>query len=87
MTKKFSIKNLDKGVAYLLAILAFIMGWIVTLYGLMTPPKGVIDNSVLIVLGQALSFSGGVLGITHHVSSSLDKFKMEIDNRPEKPKE
>lgn len=40
-----------------------IAGMILMFTGLAVPPTGVIDHSVLIALGEILTFSGALLGI------------------------
>ena len=42
---------------------SFIIGWAITIAGFIVPPLGVIDNSVLIVLGQSLTFVATGLSI------------------------
>ena len=42
---------------------SFIIGWAITIAGFIVPPLGVIDNSVLIVLGQSLTFVAAGLSI------------------------
>lgn len=42
---------------------SFIIGWAITIAGFIAPPLGVIDNSVLIVLGQSLTFVAAGLSI------------------------
>ena len=42
---------------------SFILGWVITIAGFIVPPLGVIDNSVLIVLGQSLTFVAAGLSI------------------------
>ena len=42
---------------------SFIIGWAITIAGFIVPPLGVIDNSVLIVLGQSLTFCAAGLSI------------------------
>ena len=42
---------------------SFIIGWVITIAGFIVPPLGVIDNSVLIVLGQSLTFVAAGLSI------------------------
>lgn len=42
---------------------AFIMSLIFGICGMVLPPLGVIDNSVLIWIGQLLLFTASILGI------------------------
>ena len=37
-------------------IASFIMGWMITIAGFFVPPLGVINNSVIIIFGQAMTY-------------------------------
>lgn len=58
-------------IAYITAIVAFAAGWGLTIAGFIMG-AGVISDSVLWVLGQALVYAGSVLGIGMYVSE-LDR--------------
>ena len=45
---------------------SFFFGWILTFAGFCVPPTGVIDNTVLVVLGQALTYSAVGLGLKQY---------------------
>lgn len=45
---------------------SFFFGWILTFAGFYVPPTGVIDNTVLVVLGQALTYSAVGLGLKQY---------------------
>lgn len=81
MGKIKDLISIDSAFAHVFATIAFICGWTITFIGLFTPPKGIVDQSLLWILGQSLAFAGSVVGITHHVNASLDKFKMEINSK------
>lgn len=65
---------------YWTAILAFSFGWVLTIAGFIVSPVGEVDDSVLWILGQALLYTGAVVGITQHYSTELRHFKREIAN-------
>ncbi|MDE5629706.1 MAG: hypothetical protein K2I69_09130 [Muribaculaceae bacterium] len=44
-------------------VIIFILGILLVLAGFAAPPLGVIDSSVLIALGEILTFSGALLGV------------------------
>ena len=64
----------------LLAVVSFIIGAALILIGLWLPPLGVIDNSVLIALGELLTFSASVLGINYTYQFKLHELKKRIEN-------
>lgn len=48
---------------YTLCEISFIMGILFGIAGIAIPPYGIIDNSVLILIGQLLVFTSSILGI------------------------
>ena len=64
-------------IAYITAIVAFALGWGLTIAGFVIG-AGVISDSVLWVLGQALVYAGSVLGIGMYVSGSVRNMKRSI---------
>lgn len=64
----------------LLAVASFIIGAALILIGLWLPPLGVIDNSVLIALGELLTFSASVLGINYTYQFKLHELKKRVEN-------
>lgn len=73
--------------SYVLCILSFIIGVILTIAGFIVKPLGEVDDSILTSLGLFLSFSGSIIGITQHYSQQLENFKNEIRSQREKDKE
>ena len=82
--KELSFK--DK-LSYVLCIFSFIIGVMLIIAGFIVKPVGEVDASILTSLGLFLSFSGSIIGITHHYSHQLDNFKDEIRSQQEKDKE
>lgn len=64
--------------AYIFAGAALLVGFILTILGFIVAPLGVIDNSVLWVLGQCLTFTGAICGVSLHVKGSTEELKQEI---------
>jgi len=48
------------------ASLVLIVGCFLIVFGFIAPPLGIIDSSVLVAFGEALSFVGAILGIDYH---------------------
>lgn len=70
--------SLKEWISYAMAIVAFVFGIIICCWGFATPPPGVIDNSVLFIVGQLLIFIGAILGISFHYDGKLNDFQNEI---------
>ncbi len=43
-----------------------IMGFIIAMVGLISPPMGIISNSVLVMVGEFFVLAGGVIGCVVH---------------------
>lgn len=75
--------TLKQKVAMLSGIVAFILGWSLTITGFIVPPLGEIADSVLWVLGQALIYTGSVLGLTQYFSAESVKLRHDVDRHLE----
>lgn len=64
-------------VAYITAILAFTIGWGLTIAGFIIG-AGVISDSVLWVLGQALVYAASVFGVGMYVGNEVIGMKRSI---------
>jgi hypothetical protein len=64
-------------IAIITAIIAFTLGWGLTVAGFIIG-NGVISDSVLWVLGQALVYAGSVLGIGMYVTAEVRGMKSAI---------
>ena len=60
---------------------SFGCGWGLTVAGFCVPPTGVVSESVLFILGQALLYCGSILGISEHYSAKVKQFESEIKDR------
>lgn len=68
-------------ILYSLAIISFFAGFTLLFLSFFTPPKGIIDNSIIFVSGEALVFTATVLGIGQHYKHELNKFKARVNSR------
>lgn len=73
--KDLDVKN---KVAIITAIVAFIVGWGLTIAGFWVPPVGEVADSILWILGQALIYSASVLGIGMYVGGEVKRLKREV---------
>ena len=73
-------KSLDvkTKIAYSTAIIAFVIGWGLTIAGFIVPPLGVISDSTLWVLGQALVYAASVFGLGMYAVGTVKGMKKEI---------
>ena len=74
--KKLGLKT---RIAYVTAIVAFVIGWGLTIAAFFCPPLGIIHESVLWVLGQALLYAASVLGIGMYVTSQVRSMKSTMN--------
>lgn len=75
--------TLKQKVAMLSGIIAFCLGWGLTIAGFCIPPIGEIADSVLWVLGQSLIYTGSVLGLTQYFSAESVKLRHDMDRHLE----
>lgn len=76
-----------------------VMGFILAMTGLLLPPMGIIDNSVLIITGCFLAVAGGIAGSVvkfdfknlyffvgdgRHLDKETIKENADYENKPEK---
>lgn len=76
---KWDKQTKDK-ISYLIATLAFIFGMGLTIAGFIVAPLGIIDSSVLWVLGQCLTYSGAVFGVGLYVNNKKEEIQGMIKN-------
>ena len=67
--------DLKQRTAYVTAIIAFVIGWGLTIAGFIVEPTGQVHDSVLWILGQALVYTASVLGVTMYFNSQMVKFR------------
>ena len=82
--KNLSLKDF---IAYLTAILAFLIGWGVTIAGFIIPPVGDIADSVLWVLGQSLIYTSSILGVSMYMRYNIQKIERKLGIHDDEEKE
>lgn len=60
-------------VHYASAVFMLIFGSVLCVLSLYIPPKGVIDGSVLWVLGQCIIFAASIYGVKQYIDYKLEK--------------
>lgn len=58
------------------SVASFIVGVVLTFLGLFLPPTGIIDNTVLIAVGQFLTLAAAGLGVKEYVDGSITRLQM-----------
>ena len=61
-----------EGVRLGTVIAAFVLGWGITIAGFFTPPLGIVDNSILFILGQGLTYCAAGIGLKDYVDVSIN---------------
>lgn len=82
--KDLDVKN---KVAIITAIVAFLIGWGLTIAGFWVPPVGEVADSILWILGQSLVYAASVLGIGMYVGGEVKRLKGEVRNYMRHPEE
>ena len=62
------------------SVVSFVVGVTLTFLGLFLPPTGVIDNSVLIAVGQFLTLAATGLGVKEYVDGSITRARMKTNS-------
>lgn len=65
-------------ISYVFATICFFLGWLITFIGFLLPPMGQVHETILWILGQALLFTGAVIGIGQYYNSQVTLFKKDI---------
>ena len=60
-------------------LVSFALGWLITIAGFIAPPMGVVDNSVIIILGESLTYVGAALGLKEYADRSILLLKSNIE--------
>lgn len=74
-------KELDikEKIAIITAIMAFMLGWGLSIAGFIIAPVGEVADSVLWILGQALIYAASVFGVTSYFTAESVKLRKDID--------
>lgn len=70
--------TLKEGISYTMAVVLFVFGIVMSIWGFVTPPEGELSNSVLFLVGQSLLFIAAILGISYSYEEKLSHFQNEI---------
>lgn len=65
-------------IAYITAIVAFIIGWGLTIAGFIVPPLGAVADSVLWILGQSLLYAASVFGVGMYTTNAVRGMRRDI---------
>lgn len=75
--RKMIPKDKRDRAAYMTAIIAFVVGWGLTIAGFIVEPTGEVSGSVLAILGEAMVYAASVFGVTMYFSHQMEKFRRD----------
>lgn len=78
--KDLSIKE---QISFISAIIAFILGWCMSIAGFWIPPVGEVADSILWILGQALLYAASVFGVSAYFRSETVQLRKDMDRHLE----
>lgn len=81
------IFNRSESIKLWLAVFLTVFGCCMLVAGFVVIPTGIIDNSVLVAVGEVFSFAGCTLGINYAYQSKLKKLEMQLQNKERKKTE
>ena len=73
----WSVLDIKQKFAIVTAVVAFVVGWGLTIAGFIIDPTGQVHDSVLWILGQALVYTASVLGIGMYFNNQMAKFRAD----------
>lgn len=62
-----------------MSFIALIAGLILLFIGILLPPQGSIDTSVLVAFGETATFAGALAGINYSYSTKLKELENKIN--------
>jgi hypothetical protein len=83
MKTKWVDLNIKDKLAILSAIIAFILGWCMSIAGFWIPPIGEVADSILWILGQALLYAASVFGVSAYFRSESVQLRRDMDKHLE----
>ena len=83
MKTKWVDLNIKDKLAILSAIIAFVLGWCMSIAGFWIPPVGEVADSILWILGQALLYAASVFGVSAYFRSESVQLRKDIDKHLE----
>lgn len=63
------------------SVASFVVGVVLTFLGLFLPPTGIIDNTVLLAVGQFLTLTAAGLGVKEYVDGSITRLQMRQETK------
>lgn len=84
MKQQFKDLNIKYKIQYLLCIVGFILSAIFSFFGLISPPPGIVDSSVLGLIGIWLGFVTATLGLETHYAVQLEKITQLVKETQKK---
>lgn len=75
--------NIKEKIAIVSAVVAFVLGWGMSIAGFWIPPVGEVADSILWILGQALIYSASVFGVTSYFTAETVRMKHDINKHIE----
>lgn len=83
MANKWSGLNVKDKIAIISAIMAFILGWGLSIAGFIIAPIGEVADSVLWILGQALIYAASVFGVSSYFNAESVKLRDDMNRHLE----
>lgn len=78
MKEQLSIRS---KLIYTTVMLSFILGWVITFLGFYAPPHGEVNNTVIVIFGQALTYCAYGLGLKEYGDYMLKRFEDKHKNK------
>ena len=72
-----------KTIQLVVACLLVLVGVVLLFIGIFCPPIGVIDSSVLVAFGEALTFAGSIFGIDYSYRYKMTKLNFDSKDKTE----
>lgn len=67
-----------------LSVFLTVFGCCLLVAGFIVAPMGIIDNSVLVAVGEVFTFSGCILGVNYAYQSKLKKLEIRLQDKENK---
>lgn len=75
--------NIKEKIAIISAVVAFCLGWAMSIGAFFVPPMGEVADSILWILGQALLYSSAVFGVSAYFRSEAVQLRRDMDRHLE----
>lgn len=83
MKQNWSDLSIKEQISFISAIVAFILGWCMSIAGFWIPPVGEVADSILWILGQALLYCSATFGIAAYFKSETVQLRRDMDRHLE----